>query len=149
MHRIIKLSLILLGLALLVPGSGCKKPTVCNGVPVTSVNFSINLAIGYPALNPVNNNETFSGGYANAGVIVYHYLATQFQAYDCTCPYDGESNTKAIITAKQGSLYATCPVCGSSFLLSNGAPNKGPSTCSLKAYNTSYDQTNNIVYVQN
>jgi nitrite reductase/ring-hydroxylating ferredoxin subunit len=150
MQRIIKFSLLLIVVTLLLPGGGCKKETVCNGVPNTAVNFSVNLNLGYPQLNPVNGNATYSGGYANHGVLIYHYLTAQFVAYDCTCPYDGESNGNAVISAKQGALFATCPVCGSSFLLSSGSPNKGPSTCPLKAYsNTTYDQTNNIVYVSN
>jgi len=131
---------------LLLSGTSCKKQTVCNGVPNVSVYFQVDLSFGTnTSLTPVGNNETFSGG--NGNVIVYHYTSGQFYAYDCTCPYDG-SNSKARVSATQGGLYAVCPVCGSSFLLSSGSPNKGPSTCPLKAYNTSYDGTSTVT-VQN
>jgi nitrite reductase/ring-hydroxylating ferredoxin subunit len=150
MKRLLNYSALLLCSAFLYTGTSCKKETNCNGVPNVSVNFSVNLLnIGNPQLVPIGNNETFSGGYINNGVLVYHYTQSQFQAYDCTCPYDGQANAKAIVTATQGGLYATCPVCGSSFLLSNGSPNKGPSSCPLKAYSTSYDNTSNTVYVSN
>jgi nitrite reductase/ring-hydroxylating ferredoxin subunit len=133
-----------------VPSSSCKKETTCNGVPVVSVYFQVTLATN-PQLGPPGNNELFSGGYQNSGVLVYHYSGTQYYAYDCTCPYDGESNSKAVVSASSvSSLYAVCPVCGSSFLLSTGSPNKGPSTCPLKAYSgTYYDAGSNTVIVQN
>ncbi|HXP49320.1 MAG TPA: hypothetical protein VN922_05165 [Bacteroidia bacterium] len=156
MNRIIRrgsllASLLVVAIILLLPGGGCKKETTCNGVPNVSVNISLNLNSGqYSQLIPPGNSEPVSGGYSYNGVLVYHFTQNQFYAYDCTCPYDGSSNAKAIIAiSSPSSLYAVCPVCGSSFLLSSGSPNKGPSTCPLKAYNTSYDQVNNIVYVQN
>jgi nitrite reductase/ring-hydroxylating ferredoxin subunit len=133
-------------IVLLLNGTSCKKETTCNGVPNVSVYFQLDLNLGYPSLVPVGNNQIFTGG--NGGVIVYHFTSSQFNSYDCTCPYDG-SNSKARITATQGGLYGICPVCGSSFLLSSGSPNKGPSTCPLKPYTTNYDPPSNTVTVQN
>jgi nitrite reductase/ring-hydroxylating ferredoxin subunit len=151
MNRIFKCCAPFFVLFLLLPGSSCKKETTCNGVPNVSVYFQIQLNMGYPTLNVPGNNETFTGGYNGDGVLVYRYTSNQFYAYDCTCPYDGQSNSKAIInTSSVSSLYATCPVCGSSFLLSTGSPSKGPSTCPLKAYaGTSYDAGSNTVTVSN
>ncbi|MGB9152242.1 MAG: hypothetical protein WCD70_04045 [Alphaproteobacteria bacterium] len=114
------------------------------------MNQSLNSAQSAQLLQP-GTSEPFSGGYNNNGVLVYHYTANQYLAYDCTCPYDGQSNAKAVIVANPNtSLYATCPVCGSTFLLSTGSPSKGPSTCPLKAYtNCNYDQTSNSISVSN
>jgi nitrite reductase/ring-hydroxylating ferredoxin subunit len=150
MTRIFKYSLAVLALIILLPGSGCKKTTTCNGIPNVSVNFSVSLySASSSQLVPIGNSEPFSGGYDNDGVLIYHYTQNQFLAYDCTCPYDGASNAKAIITASPASsLYGTCPVCGSQFLLSSGSPSKGPSTCPLKAYTATYDGTSNV-YVSN
>jgi len=150
MTKLLKYCIPVIIFLFFLPSSSCKKETTCNGVPVVSVYFQANLAL-YPQLNPPGNNEVFSGGYQYNGVLVYHYTANQFYAYDCTCPYDGENNSKAVVSASSvSSLYAVCPVCGSSFLLSTGSPNKGPSTCPLKAYtNTTYDAGTNTVTVSN
>jgi len=151
MLRTYKYILPVLAFVFLLSDSGCKKNTTCNGIPNVSVNFSVSL--NSPSSNqllPPGNSEPFSGGYDNDGVLIYHYTQNQFLAYDCTCPYDGASNAKAIITASPASsLYATCPVCGSQFLLSSGSPSKGPSSCPLKAYSTTYDPSSNVVYVTN
>ena len=147
--RLLKYCTPVLLFILLLPGSSCKKEVTCNGVPVVSVYFQVNYNLGYPQLGPVGNNEVFSGGYANNGVLVNHYTQNQFYAFDCTCPYDGTSNSKAVVSASSvSSLFAVCPVCGSSFLLSTGSPNKGPSTCPLKAYTASYDGASTVT-VQN
>lgn len=142
-------TLIVIG-CIIVPVSSCKKTNSCNGVPNASVNFTVSLYSATSAqLVPVGNSEPFSGGYNNGGVLIYHYTQDQFLAYDCTCPYDGQSNAKAVIVANPASsLYATCPVCGSTFLLSTGAPSKGPSTCPLKGYTATYDNAGNV-YVSN
>lgn len=132
----------------LLPNTACKKVNNCNGVPNVSVYFTVNI-INTPALNSPGGSAVFSGGYNNNGVLVYCYQMGNYLAYDCTCPYDGETNAKALIVAQAGGIYAVCPVCGSSFLLSNGSPNKGPSTCPLKSYPASINQTNNTITVQN
>jgi len=126
---------------------GCKKNTTstCNGVPVTAVSISIDLTL--PQNNPLTVNggsEIFYGGYANYGVMVYRYTSSQFNAFDCTCPYDGTKNSKAIVAVQKSALTATCPVCGSVFVLADGSVSHGPATCGLKRYNTNYDGVSNV-----
>ncbi|MGP8214474.1 MAG: Rieske (2Fe-2S) protein [Bacteroidia bacterium] len=142
-------AIIIVAIILFLPGSGCKKETTCNGVPNVGVNININLSNpSYSSLNYVGGNEAVSGGYD--GILIYQYQQGVFYAYDCCCPYDGQSNSKAIVTAQKNGIYAVCPVCGSSFLLSSGQPNKGPSSCPLKQYNNvSYDQADNYLTVTN
>lgn len=147
----LKLAGFIVSCGLLLSGSACKKATTCNGVPNVSVNFTVSLSSASSAqLSTVGYSEIFSGGYDNDGVLIYHYTQNQFLSYDCTCPYDGQSNAKAIVSVNSSNpLYAQCPVCGSTFLLSTGSPSKGPSQCPLKAYSTSYDNTSNTIYVSN
>jgi len=122
-------------------GSGCKKTTTCNGVPNVSVYFTIDVNGGlYAPIQYTGGSMEVSGG--NAGIAIYRYQADQFQAYDCMCPYDGAGNTSAVVQIQTNKIMVTCPVCGSSFLLSDGSVSKGPATCPLKAYKTNFDGTN-------
>jgi nitrite reductase/ring-hydroxylating ferredoxin subunit len=128
---------------LLFAGEGCKKSSsTCTGVPVTAVNFSIDLSyVSYNALTVPGGYVIVSGGYANNGVLIYRFTSSQFFAYDCTCPYDGTTNSKAIVTVQKTAQTATCPVCGSVFILSSGGVSHGPATCGLKPYTATYDGT--------
>jgi len=137
--KILSTSLVV---SLLIMG-GCKKTTTCNGVPNVSVYFTININGGlYPNLQYTGGSMEVTGG--NAGIVIYRYQPDQFQAYDCTCPYDGASNTAAIVQIQSNKIMVKCPVCGSTFVLSSGAVSTGPATCSLKPYNTSYDGVSNL-----
>lgn len=151
MMRLFKYSTLFILAILLLPGTACKKNTkACNGVPVVAVNFQIDLTL--PAYNPLIVNGgymTVSGGYSNNGIIVYHYTPNQFNAFDCTCPYDGNGNSKAFLAIDKSGLSASCPVCGSSFLLADGSVSKGPATCPMKRYTTAYDAASYIVTVSN
>lgn len=146
MMRLFKYCTLFVIATLLLQGTACKKNTKsCNGVPVVAVNFTIDL--NQPAYNPLVVNGgymTVSGGYANNGIIVYHYTTNQFNSFDCTCPYDGNTNSKAILAVDKSGLYAVCPVCGSSFLLSDGSVSKGPATCPMKRYTTTYDGSSTV-----
>ncbi len=117
---------------------GCKKTTTCNGVPNVGVNFTIDL--NQPQYNPLvvtGGSMLVAGG--NAGIIVYRYMPDQFQAYDCLCPYDGNSNTSAVVSISTNKVQAQCPVCKTIFNLADGSVSSGPSSCPLKAYKATYD----------
>jgi nitrite reductase/ring-hydroxylating ferredoxin subunit len=147
-YRFPFITLIVIAAIVLLYGSGCHKETTCNGVPNVSVSFQENLFSGTNVkLSVVGGSEVYGGGYD--GVLLYQYAQDQFLAYDCCCPYDGKSNSKAIVAVQSNGIIAACPVCGSTFLLSTGEPEKGPATCPLKAYTATYDQGNNEVYVSN
>ncbi len=126
-------------LPLLLIMAGCHRDTItCNGVPNVAVNFTLDLN------QPTNANLLITGGYVVVtggfdNVIVYRYIPNQFNAFDCCCPYDGANNTKAVVQLNSNKISVTCPVCGSTFNLSDGSVSKGPSKCSLKPYNTSTD----------
>jgi len=118
---------------------GCKKnTTTCNGVPNVGVSFTIDL--NQPQYNPLvvtGGAMLVSGG--NAGITIYRYQQDQFQAYDCLCPYDGASNSKAVVSICKNHIMDSCAVCHSRFSLADGSVVQGPSGCPLKAYKTSYD----------
>jgi nitrite reductase/ring-hydroxylating ferredoxin subunit len=139
--------LVLLSLIALSPESCKKSATTCNGVPNVGVSFQLDISLpSNSKLTTVNGYEVVTGG--NNGIIVYRYTSSVFNAYDCVCPYEGTSNSKALVQPQSGGIYAKCPVCGSTFLLSDGSVSKGPATCPLKKYNTTFDGTS-IVTVSN
>jgi nitrite reductase/ring-hydroxylating ferredoxin subunit len=137
--RLLAVSIALIGLV-----TGCSKSSsTCNGVPNVAVNFSLDLN------SPSNNNLLITGGnvvvlggYDN--IIVYRYTSTQFNAFDCCCPYDGASNAKGVVQLNSNRISVTCPVCGSTYNLADGSVSKGPSKCSLKSYTATYDGVSTV-----
>ncbi len=129
---------------LLAAGTSCRKDsTTCNGVPNVAVNFALDL--NQPTnvnLQIVEGSVIVTGGYDN--VVVYRYTTSQFTAFDCCCPYDGATNSKAVVQLNSNKFSMTCPVCGSTFNLSDGSVIKGPSKCSLKPYVASFDGVSTV-----
>jgi len=134
----------ILALLLMVASLGCKKesPAGVTGVPNVAVNFSIDVNDPkYPTLSTVGGWAYVTGGYD--GIIVYCNGNGSYLAFDRGCPYDCESNTKAIVTVQSNNIFAVCPVCGTQYSLTSGTvSNKGPGGIALKQYRTSFDGTN-------
>ena len=131
--------------------TSCKKnsPANTSGVPNVAVSFSIDLNNPqYVSLATVGGWMYVTGGYD--GIIVYRQTAATFLAFDRGCPYDCETNSKAIVTVSTNNIFAVCPVCGTQYSLSGGGAvsNKGPGTIALKQYNTTYDGVS-VVSVSN
>jgi nitrite reductase/ring-hydroxylating ferredoxin subunit len=142
-------SLLLIGLALIFSGSGCKKSESStdshNEVPVVAVNIVLNPnSTEYINLNIVGGWETLTGGYR--GIIVYRKSQDEFTAFDRACPYDW-SVDKARLVVDASGLTASCPNCKSKYILLDGTPYEGPSHYSLKQYQTQYD--GNLLYIFN
>ncbi len=139
LKRVLILSLFLLGLT-----TGCHKSSPTNnGVPNVSVSFSVDLnnAI-YNSLNPIGGWMYVQGGYD--GIILYHQNQYTFLAFDRGCPYDCTTNTKAIVNVQANGISATCPVCGTTYVLAGGTITKGPGTIALKQYVTSFDGVSTV-----
>jgi Rieske Fe-S protein len=117
---------------------GCKDDYEST-VPYVPVDFN---------LNPTNLIElNIAGGsvylknLGHGGIIVFRDLTDDpnpFLAYDATCTYDLSPSCKVVV--EEGSGLATCPCCGSQFVLfsASGSVTKGPATEPLKQYHTSF-----------
>lgn len=133
--RVLLIPLFLIGIV-----TGCKKnstpPTA--GVPNVAVNFTINVtsALYTPLLN-VGGYVYVTGGYD--GIIVFCNGQGTYLAFDRGCPYDCETNNKAIVNVQTGGITAVCPVCGTAYSLYSGNRTSGPGTIALKQYQTSFD----------
>jgi nitrite reductase/ring-hydroxylating ferredoxin subunit len=82
-----------------------------------------------------NNWGIKSAGYDANGIIIYHSLPDEYNAYDRTCPhcYVVNSLSKAVVI---DGIYAVCPQCSTYYALpSFGAPSSGPGQYPLKNYN--------------
>jgi Rieske Fe-S protein len=112
--------------------NGCKDDYTSE-VPYVYVNFDIVLA-NKIELNTIGGYYKSNGGYA--GIIVINDgtdVSQPFLAFDATCTYE-LSPSSSVET--DGSGIATCPNCGSKYMLLGGygSPIKGPATQSLKQY---------------
>ncbi|MGD2034929.1 MAG: hypothetical protein PVF73_07730 [Bacteroidales bacterium] len=137
--------------------SGCEKYKN-HPIPEVYLNFSINILYDpeFIRLQAQNNSMVITNntlgilslGYNNNGILVYN-AGGEFYAFDRTCPYD---YPESIIVESDGtSGIATCPVCGSVYVLpSRGAPSlEGPATFPLKEYNAFYNPNTGNVNVYN
>lgn len=128
---------VLLVFFLLIGLNGCKKDYV-SIVPYVYVNFSFN-PTSYIELN-IPGGSVYLSNVGYGGIVVFRDLtdsSNPFLAFDASCTHEVSQKTR--VTA-DGSGIATCPVCGSQFILfgGNGSPTKGPAVEPLKQYRTSY-----------
>jgi nitrite reductase/ring-hydroxylating ferredoxin subunit len=128
--KYIKVLLILVPFLLL---SGCEKEQY-HPVPMVPVDFTINLEFQFMGLNSIGGYDNVYGGFG--GIVIYRMSIDQFTAFDRACTYDPRDNKARLIT--DNAPIATCPVCGSQFLLLDGSPIKGPAKYPLRQYRTSF-----------
>jgi len=129
---------VLIFIFLLIGTNACKDDYTST-VPYVPVSMNIN-PTNFIEFNIPGGSYYFSNvGYG--GIIIFRDLVDStnpFLAFDATCTYEISSLTR--VTSKDDSGVATCPVCGSQFILfgGNGSPLKGPATEPLKQYRTNY-----------
>ncbi len=122
--------------------SGCKKNK--DDVPVVSVD--ILLYTTDPAFSPLNAISGYiyvAGG--SKGIIVFRKSSTEFMAWDRHCTYKVSEGNQ--VTVDASGLIAVDAVCGSKFLITDGSPNAGPASTSLKYYLTTFDGT--VLHIYN
>jgi hypothetical protein len=129
-----------------------------NTIPETYVFLKIYLTDPiYQALQIEGNSihimhDQYGDGIGNEenGLIIYRHGNDEFYAYDRTCPFDWEQG-KNIAINSDGSVVATCPECGSIFILSaSGAPtDAGPATIPLKEYRSSFNVNTQKLIITN
>lgn len=124
--------------------NGCKDD-YNSVIPDVYVNLDIN-PVNFIEFNVPGGSYYFAGkGFG--GVIIFRDLtdsANPFLAFDAACTYEVSPTCRVVA---DGSGLATCPCCGSQFILfgGNGSPTKGPATDPLKQYRTSYSGSRIIV----
>lgn len=125
-------------------------------VPYRQINAHIDLTY----YNQLTNNSAMyfdfiegrSLGYKDHGIIVFRTNG-QYYAYDATCTHDVETEEHVELNDPNDddawNNGATCPVCGSEFILSTGAAPTSESIAihPLKSYRTSV--SGNILRVYN
>lgn len=122
----------------LLAGTNACKDDYTSVVPYIYVNFDFN-PTNYIEFNIPGGSVLFpNAGYG--GIIVFRDLtdsSNPFLAFDATCTYEISSSCKVV---SDGSGIATCPCCGSEFILfgGNGSATKGPAIEPLKQYRTNY-----------
>lgn len=124
---------------LMVLALGSCKDDYESVIPYVYVNMNINpsnvIELNIPGGAAVFNNAGYGG------VIIFRDLVdapNPFFAFDGCCPHEVSTTTRVKVDGDSGT--ATCPVCGSQFILfgGNGSPVKGPASEPLKQYHTSY-----------
>ncbi len=121
---------IFFGFLILMPLS-CEK-VQDTPVPNVPVDFVINLNIVNELT--VSCNSVFFPRYGYGGVIVYCERPGSYYAFDAACTYEV---SRSCVVKNEGVL-ATCPCCGSQFVLLGSAyPSEGPATMPLKQYHVS------------
>jgi Rieske Fe-S protein len=118
--------------------NGCKDD-YNSVIPYVYVDFPV-IPTSYIELNIPGGAAYFpNAGYG--GIILFRDLvdsSNPFLAFDAACTYEISPTVR--VEAKDDGGVATCPVCGSQFILfgGNGSPLKGPAAEPLKQYRTSY-----------
>lgn len=140
--------------------SSCKKNTIdtdANFFPPVQVYTQLNLVL------PQYVGLTFPQGYiyipeGNKGIVIYNRPSGGYVAFDRTCsfnPKDGcanvtvDSNYVGLRCGNyiKGNSPSFTPCCESIFDLNAGVAIQKPASRPLKQYFTSFDATNNILYV--
>lgn len=147
MRTLAKIIHFIVALAVLTLFNGCNENEQPQIVPYTNVNLIMSLNL--PQFSPLS----FSGnaivvnnqGYKGNGVIVYR-LVDDFYAFDATCPQHISTAT-AIELDGVSAGTATCPSCGTTYVLMTGFALDDDSAYPLQSY-TAWC-TGNTVYVNN
>lgn len=137
---------VLLAIFLLAGINGCKKDYE-SIIPYVFVNFSFN-PVSYIELN-VPGGSVYLKNVGFGGIIVVNNWGdsnTPFLAYDAACTFEASSAVHVKVE-NVGDASATCPKCGSKFILTYGSPLKGPAVQPLKQYHASY--SNGMIYIRN
>jgi len=126
---------VLLCFFLLTGINGCKDDYT-SVVPYVRVDMNIN-PTNYIEFN-IPGGAVYFENYGYGGVIIVNNwgdTTTPFLAFDATCTNEVSSSIRVKVD-ESGSGIATCPECGSQFMLfgGNGSPIKGPAKEPLKQY---------------
>lgn len=130
---------VLLFCFLIIGTFGCKDDYV-SVIPYVPVSMSINPTNFIEFNIPAGSVYFKDAGYG--GIIILNNWGddtTPFLAFDAACTNEVSSFIRVRVI-ENGTGIATCPQCGSQFLIfgGNGTPIKGPAIEPLKQYRTNY-----------
>jgi nitrite reductase/ring-hydroxylating ferredoxin subunit len=137
--RMIKKTVLIVGLGILVVFSHCNNDWLDDPIPVTV----------FPDKPILLNNEpnlSMDGGfiYVNdigvRGVIIYRQNASNYIAYERNCSYR-PLDACATVEVDGSNLFMIDPCCSSLFEFSTGIPQAGPAWRPLRRYATSLNGT--------
>ncbi|HXP49043.1 MAG TPA: hypothetical protein VN922_03770 [Bacteroidia bacterium] len=147
-HSFIK-SLFAFITAMVWMSSSCSKgnnPDISSNVPYVSVNITININNApYTNLKTVGGQAYANGGYR--GIILSRTNNSTVAAFDRTCTYNISDNNGIVQAQTNGT--AICLQCSSTYNLTNGGVNSGPTTIGLKQYSVTFNPTSGDVTVKN
>ena len=124
----------------------CNKDKPCQDFPDTYIN--ITLQPNTMDYIPAGGYVYVTANYPSRGIIVYRQFTDQFLAFERTCPYDpygccldddATQCTRLIVEGSGIIIIDSC--CLSRYLMTDGSPFEGPSSCPLYQYQTYYDGT--------
>jgi hypothetical protein len=99
------------------------------------VQFEVTVSSGELATLGVGSSLLKDGGYA--GLIIYRMSEDEFVVFERLCTY--YPNDTAAVVLDKSQVIATCPTCGSNFILTDGSKcNNGPALLALKQYQCYY-----------
>ncbi len=136
--------LLILGISALLI-NGCDKERE-HPVPYVRVMFDFNIIhhnLGSPGLSAQFSREL--AGYQ--GIIAYRLSMDAFRAYDRACPVNPHQHIVSI--DPDNSVLASCPDCGSVFILTDGSVVEGPSQYPLREYRAIFDPSSNRLRITN
>lgn len=136
-YPIRKLYTPILIIAFLLTGTNACKDDYNSVIPYVIVKMDINptnyIDLNIPAGTAFFEKEGYGGIFIvnNWGDTTYPYLA-----FDAACTNEAPSSVSVVVVKENGTGIATCPTCGSQFMLfgGNGAPIKGPAVQPLRQY---------------
>ncbi|MBN8702223.1 MAG: hypothetical protein J0M08_04105 [Bacteroidetes bacterium] len=140
----ILISCLLIGLLVVVFNS-CKKDKTQGGIPNVHVDvFLYSSDPNFTPLNVVGGSVYLNGG--SRGLIVFRVSNTEFATYDRHCPNEPE-DACGVVDVDNSGIWGVDACCSSKFLLQDGSVVSGPSTYSLRRYETTFDGT--VLHVYN
>ena len=143
---------------------GCKSTNWKSSVPDFAIHLEINTRTGMFVnfvpdnitsymivdkagfhLNGITQPLTVMDAYGFAGTVIYIDGMHPYGAYDLCCPHCLKQDQPCYIDG----MFAVCPTCGERYDIysGNGIPQQGISNEPLKEYQTTYNATTGILYV--
>lgn len=137
---------VLAAIALAHLNVSCNKDKLCKDLPDTYINITLQPnTLDYI---PPGGYVYVTASYPSRGLIVYRPFTDEFLAFERICPYDpygccaeDDATRCARLIVEESGITIIDSCCLSRYLMTDGSPFEGPSSCPLYQYQTYYDGT--------